>query len=108
MPQGDVTNSLRVEADECPIDGCKGAIFPPVLQDGKFKWSEEKTWEEYVKSGSIKGPLPQDGDTIVVSEKMELFVDTNTPKLEALVVYGKLTFVDRINVNVTATYILVE
>eukprot|EP00035_Acanthoeca_spectabilis_P007825 m.144226 g.144226 ORF g.144226 m.144226 type:complete len:4359 (-) comp14100_c0_seq10:3061-16137(-) len=63
------------------------------------KWSEVNTW--------LNDEPPIDGDSVIIPIDQTILLDVQPPRLFLLLVQGALVF-DRINVNLDASYILVQ
>lgn len=63
-------------------------------------WSNPFTWSNK--------PLPVEGDVVVISAKLQVMLDQNTPILNTLVIDGGLLFFDPTqNVELKAKYIVI-
>ncbi len=74
-----------VNALQCPrIVGCP---LPPKPVLGVFSnWSNPKTWPS--------GVVPVEGDTVVITNVMSVYLDVSPPPLAQLTIEGQLWFVD--------------
>ncbi|XP_045124918.1 fibrocystin-L-like [Portunus trituberculatus] len=115
----------RVEGDKrnidfrvyrCQYEGCIPPTPPPVptgRPDVSFRWSDVETWKE-VPVGSGGHPteneynLPVEGDEIIIPKGMWLIVDTATPKLARVYVYGTIEFDDTMDHDFEATIIYIQ
>ncbi|KAK7084669.1 Fibrocystin-L [Halocaridina rubra] len=100
----------------CYFTDCIQPTPPPVptgRPDVTFRWSDVETWKEVpVGSGghptdSVYG-LPVDGDEIIIPQGMWLIVDTATPKLGRVYVYGAIEFEDVMDHTFEATIIYLQ
>ncbi|XP_050685917.1 fibrocystin-L-like isoform X2 [Eriocheir sinensis] len=95
----------------------RNAPTPPPVPTGRpdvvLYWSDVETWKE-VPVGSGGHPteeeynLPVENDEIIIPPGMWLIVDTETPKLRRVYVYGTLEFDDTMDHYFEATIIYIQ
>ncbi|CAL4093535.1 unnamed protein product, partial [Meganyctiphanes norvegica] len=104
---------INFDVWRCLYDGCIPPTAPPPVVATTYRWSESETWKN-VPVGSGGHPdentygLPVQFDSIVIPEGMRLLVDTVTPKLRIIQVYGILEFEDTMDHTFDATIIYVR
>jgi hypothetical protein len=84
---------VSIYAQNCPPSGCW--IPPlPTLSD-PLLWSKKSTWPTKI--------VPIKGQAVTIESNMWVVLDISTPKLGCINVYGKLTFIQQADVNITLT-----
>ena len=79
-------NTLKLEGLQCISGDCpQDAIKPVPLGDAKY-WSDLGTWPS--------GQLPQEGEDVHIEPGMNVILDIETPKLNLLIINGRLSFLD--------------
>ncbi|XP_076030840.1 fibrocystin-L-like [Oratosquilla oratoria] len=110
------TRDINFEVYRCQFDGCVPPTPPSIpleRPDQTFQWSDTETWKE-VPVGSGGHPdedtygLPVEGDDIIIPPGMWLVVDTETPPLGKVFVYGGLEFDNTMDHVFEATHIFVQ
>ncbi|ROT65416.1 putative fibrocystin-L [Penaeus vannamei] len=110
------TRNINFETYRCEYEGCIPPTPPPVptgRPDVTFLWSDVETWKE-VPVGSGGHPteeeygLPVEGDEIIIPPGVWIIVDTDTPSLGRVYVYGGLEFADTMDHVFNATIIFLQ
>ncbi|XP_063605340.1 fibrocystin-L-like [Penaeus indicus] len=110
------TRNIDFKTYRCEYAGCVAPTPPPVptgRPDVTFLWSDVETWKE-VPVGSGGHPteeeygLPVEGDEIIIPPGMWIIVDTDTPSLGRVYVYGGLEFEDSRDHVFNATIIFLQ
>ncbi|MEL6802336.1 MAG: G8 domain-containing protein, partial [Bacteroidota bacterium] len=70
---------VSVSAVECRFQCESGEMI------GERRWSDKAAWEE-------RGRVPIEGDEVVIPEHWDMILDSTTPVLKSLVVFGTLRF----------------
>ena len=66
------------------------------------RWSSPYTW-----GGNVDG-LPKEGDSVYIQKGQVVFLDTNTPVLNLILVEGELVFEDEQDLHLQAKYIFIN
>ena len=98
---GPGTGGLKVQALECPHDGCasNNASAPADFREGTLLWSDPTVWPG--------GSVPAAGDHVVIPHGWDMVLDADTARLETLTVEGILTF-DGADRTLTARQVIVR
>lgn len=102
-----VTKNINFRVFRCYYNGCVAPTVAPVPtgRPGDFSlWSSRDTWQD--DSGSYN--IPQSGDNVIIPSGMWLLVDTDTPSLATVFVYGVLEFEDTMDHHFTANIIFIQ
>ncbi|GIL53447.1 hypothetical protein Vafri_9024 [Volvox africanus] len=102
---GRLDDSLYVQSYACPDDGCTD--LPPVvvdLRDGILYWSNFSTWN----TSATNFHKPEAGDNVTIPYGWNLVIDESPPPLLALTIQGNVRFDPTRDINLTATYIIVQ
>ncbi|XP_066939677.1 fibrocystin-L-like [Macrobrachium rosenbergii] len=112
-PTGSQRN-IKFDVYRCFYDGCVAPTGPPPgMPEVTWKWSDINTWKE-VPVGTGGHPtesvfyLPTVGESITVPAGMRLIVDTVTPPLGRVYVYGTLEFEDSMNHRFECTIMYIK
>ena len=65
------------------------------------RWSSPYTWGE-------EGQLPKEGDSVLIQKGQVVFLDTDTPVLNLILVEGELVFEDMQDLHLQAKYIFIN
>ncbi|XP_068236296.1 fibrocystin-L-like [Palaemon carinicauda] len=106
--------NIKFEVYRCFYDGCAPPTgLPPTIPEVTLKWSDVNTWKE-VPVGTGGHPsesvfyIPTVGESITVPAGMRLIVDTDTPPLGRIYVYGTLEFEDSMNHTFECTIMFIK
>ncbi|XP_066939673.1 fibrocystin-L-like [Macrobrachium rosenbergii] len=108
--------NIRFRVYRCQYDGCVPPTPgppPSEIPDVTLKWSDVNTWKE-VPVGTGGHPtdsvfyLPTEGESITIPKGMHLLVDTVTPPLGRIYVYGTLEFEDSMDHIFECTIIFIK
>lgn len=88
-----------------PSEGWTGSSVSSVAAKRRFfryldRWSETNTW--------LNDEPPGEGDSVYIPLDQTLYLDTQPPRLQVLLVHGLLVFADTVDVTLDAEYILVQ
>ena len=79
-------NKIRLQGLQCISGACpQDAVRPVPLGDAKY-WSAVDTWPS--------GMLPVEGEDVHIEPGMNVILDIETPKLNLLIINGRLSFLD--------------
>ncbi|XP_076045156.1 fibrocystin-L-like [Oratosquilla oratoria] len=111
--QKGIAKQIDFQVFRCFYEDCSPPTPPPEVPDVVLRWSDNETWSN-MPVGSGGHPeegtyhLPLEGDSIIIPKGVSLLVDTETPLLGRVILYGCLEFEDTMNHTFQAYIIYVQ
>ncbi|XP_068250285.1 fibrocystin-L-like [Palaemon carinicauda] len=108
--------NIDFQVYRCYFENCIPPTLAPIptgRPDVTFRWSDTESWKE-VPVGSGGHPtedtygLPVEGDEIIIPPGMWMIVDTVTPPLARVYVYGTIEFEDTMDHTFNTTIIFIQ
>ena len=103
-----ITPLFDIDAIPCPPAGCCPDPYS-VADTAELPFSSAAAWEygadRFIQSGNA---VPQEGDCLLIPQGRTVVLDYDPPRLNRIIVRGKLRFDDSADRNLTVRYLIVQ